>query len=159
MGDAGDSGRFGPPNLKVGGISGQGGGRILPGAAGGVGEVIITTPRIKVTADLAPGSPDHRPSPPCGSHEDTAFTAPGGGPGEPGKGDDFVIYKVIEDGGVTSVTTARAGGGGGGWGACGGATGTGDDRHIGAAGGKAIETNGHAVTWASGSTRAFGAIG
>ena len=30
---------------------------------------------------------------------------------------------------------------------------------LGAAGGKAVQTNGHAVTWLSGANRAYGAIG
>ena len=65
----------------------------------------------------------------------------------------------------TSPVTATSGGGGG-WGAAGG---SGTQNLIdftavkggnpGGAGGKAIKTNGHAVTWLGGSDRAYGAIG
>ena len=83
----GGSGKAGPFK-KIGGISGQGGGRILPGTCGGnVGELIAEcATRLDATATVAPGQPDYRPTPPFGAAFDTVFAAPGGGPGQPGKG-------------------------------------------------------------------------
>lgn len=152
--------------LKIGGISGQGGGRILPGTASGVGELIFAATRSNVNAQVAPGFPDRRPMPPFGSTLDTMFTAPGGAPGQPGQGDSFAVYVSLNtSNGATTPVTAVSGGGGG-WGAAGGAAGryladlsaqTGGNP--GAAGGKAIATNGHAITWLGGSAHAYGAIG
>ena len=151
--------------LKIGGISGQGGGRILPGTASGVGELIFAATRSNVNAQVAPGFPDRRPTPPFGSTLDTMFTAPGGAPGLPGQGDSFAVYVFRNsDGTLTPIRPLT--GGGGGWGAAGGAA----TRYLadltaqtggnpGAAGGKAIATNGHAITWLGGSARAYGAIG
>jgi hypothetical protein len=164
-----------PQTLPVGGLSGQGGGRILPGAVSGVGELITALPRSLPTHTLNPAYPDRRPNAPLGWLDlDTAFCQPGGGPGEPGKGSEYVIYSTIitlQDG-TTTIGLARGmGGGGGGWGAAGG---TGDhltfDQSLGfetrifggnpgGAGGKAINTNGHAVTWLGGANRAYGAVG
>jgi hypothetical protein len=125
-GGGGSSGPF-----KIGGISGQGGGRILPGSSTGIGKLIMPV--------------------------DDIFTAPGGGPGEPGKSDSF----NAGSGGIEPFA-----GGGGGWGALGGAGGaTLSDNtfqsgaNLGAAGGKAIDTNGHSVTWLGGANRAYGAVG
>jgi hypothetical protein len=119
------------------GISGAGGGRIIPGAATGA-----------LTANFS-------------STNDPLFTVigyQGGGAGVAGTGN--------------APSTAGAGTGGGGWGAAGG-TGysaeTADTADppgtlvgpngLGGAGGKAINTNGYAVTWIGGSSRAYGAIG
>lgn len=160
------SGGGGGPQ-QIGGISGQGGGRILPGAASGIGELITTSPRQEVTANLSAAYPDRRPVPPYGSAWDTVFAAPGGGPGQPGHGDAFVVYGYLNtDDGTTRPMTPRSGGGGG-WGAAGGAgTMVTNDGYVltaggnpGAAGGKAIATNAHPVTWLGGSTRVYGAIG
>ena len=158
----GGSGR-GPS--QIGGISGQGGGRILPGTGGGVGEIFLVSPRLTATA--APGYPDYRPDPLYGEPIVTVFAAPGGGPGQSGKGDLFAVY-VGTDGNTTAVAERTgAAGGGGGWGAAGG-TGLGPSSvalevvaggNPGAAGGKAINTNGHAVTWLAGSARTYGAVG
>ena len=159
------SGNSGPS--KIGGISGQGGGRILPGTGGGVGELILTATRTDVPPDLAPDQPDYRPTPPLGSQFDTVFAAPGGGPGQPGKGDAFVVYVSVNVVEGTTTPLRPTSGGGGGWGAAGG-PGTQhpsafnpavQSGNLGAAGGKAIKTNGHAVTWLGGSNRAYGAIG
>ena len=154
----GSGGGGGPAN--IGGISGQGGGRILPGAASGVGELILQTTR--PVAAASPSLPDYRPNAPLGHPIDTSFAAPGGGPGAAGKGDSFAVYLGS---GATEPTYPRAGGGGG-WGAAGGNgtlySATLDaipGGNIGGAGGKAIQTNGHAVTWASGSNRSYGAVG
>jgi len=149
---------------KIGGISGQGGGRIMPGSPGGVGELIVTSPRAQVSA-LA-SYPDRRPSPPFGVATQTVFTAPGGGPGQAGRSDTYDIYHVSS----TTSDTGAAGiypraGGGGGWGAAGGAAGLNAavgfvaSGNPGAAGGKAVNTNGHAVTWLGGSARTYGAVG
>ena len=66
-------------------------------------------------------------------------------------------------------TLVDGGRGGGGWGAAGGSAESAGIEFgvaapirggiLGAAGGKAIKTNGHAVTWLSGANRAYGAIG
>ena len=159
----GSGGSSGP--LKIGGISGQGGGRILPGTVGGVGELIFSSPRTDITASVAAGHPDRRPVRPFGSSFDTLFTAPGGAPGQPGQGDSFAVY-VFRNSDRTLTPIRPLTGGGGGWGAAGGAA----TRYLadlsaqtggnpGAAGGKAIATNGHAITWLGGSARAYGAIG
>lgn len=160
--------------VPVGGLSGQGGGRILPGTAGGVGELIYVSPRTVQAETIDPAYPDRRPNSPLGSMFDTVFCQPGGGPGEPGKGSEFKIYGVLstmQDGTVQTFLQAGMGGGGGGWGAAGG---SGDhlgfDQSLGyetrlfganpgGAGGKAINTNGHAVTWLGGANRAYGAVG
>jgi hypothetical protein len=157
----GGSGR-GPS--QIGGISGQGGGRILPGTGGGVGEIFLVSPRLTATA--APGYPDYRPDPLYGEPIVTVFAAPGGGPGQSGKGDLFTVFTALKtDGTVTPITSSS--GGGGGWGAAGG-TGLAPSSvalevvaggNPGAAGGKAINTNGHAVTWLAGSARTYGAVG
>lgn len=157
------SGNSGP--FKIGGLSGQGGGRILPGGSSGIGELITNTPRIDENPLVVSGAPDRRPSPPFGSPLDTVFAAPGGGPGQPGKGDAFTIY--VRDFGDSDPTPQTPfAGGGGGWGAAGGAGGKSTDEttfqqggNPGAAGGKAIKTNSHSVTWLGGSDRAYGAIG
>lgn len=160
----GSGGGGGP--LKIGGISGQGGGRILPGGAGGTGELLLATTRLSITANVAPGHPDYRPAPPFGSTLDTVFAAPGGGPGQPGQGDGFAVYVYLNPSdGTTSPITAISGGGGG-WGAVGGAATqfltdftTQKGANPGAAGGKAISTNTHPVTWLGGSNRVYGAVG
>jgi len=94
------------------------------------------------------------------------FAAPGGGPGQPGKGDAFAVYVSVNANDGTTAPVTPTSGGGGGWGAAGGfGTQSLPDftvqkgGNLGAAGGKAIKTNGHAVTWLDGSDRAYGAIG
>jgi hypothetical protein len=79
------------------------------------------------------------------------------------------VTNYISTGGAASqtgadVTTSNAGifligGGGGGWGARGGNAFNGTATSAGAAAGKAINTNGNAVTWIGGSARAYGAVG
>ena len=159
MGSGG--GNLGP--YKIGGISGQGGGRIIPGTAGGVGEVFSQTSRLSPVVDTA--YPDLRPVKPFGSTYDTVFAAPGGGPGQAGRGDTLTVYR---DGAGSAGFITPLAGGGGGWGAAGGAgthmTGDATNSYtvggnLGAAGGKAIKTNGHLITWLGGSDRAYGAIG
>ena len=160
----GGSGNSGP--FKIGGISGQGGGRILSGTGGGVGELILSATRIDANANVAAGQPDYRPTPPYGSTFDTVFAAPGGGPGQTGKGDGFAVYVSVNANDGTTAPVTPTSGGGGGWGAAGG-PGTQyltdftvqKGGNLGAAGGKAIKTNGHAVTWLGGSNRAYGAVG
>ncbi|NRP12172.1 MULTISPECIES: hypothetical protein [unclassified Aliiroseovarius] len=156
------SGSGGGP-LKIGGISGQGGGRILPGTSGGVGELIANASRLSIT--VVAGQPDYRPTPPFGAAFDTVFAAPGGGPGQPGKGDAFVVYVNLNTSDNSTSPVTATSGGGGGWGAAGGSGtqtidfATQKGGNLGAAGGKAIKTNGHAVTWLGGSDRAYGAVG
>ena len=156
------SGGGGGPQ-QIGGISGQGGGRILPGAASGIGELITKLPRGEVTSSVSAAHPDRRPVPPYGSIFDTVFAAPGGGPGQPGQGDAFVVYALVNTNDGTTAPVTPKSGGGGGWGASGGAgmqfTPDVQSGNPGAAGGKAIATHGHPVTWLAGSSRAYGAIG
>ena len=168
----GGGGGSSPPS-PIGGISGQGGGRILPGAAGGVGELIMALPRSLPNETVSPAYPDLRPNSPFGWFLDTAFCQPGGGPGEPGKGSEFVVYAQIgTDANGAPVTNLYGGmgGGGGGWGAMGGTADAfvpGPDglsqntpgANPGGAGGKAINTNNHAVTWLGGANRTYGAVG
>jgi hypothetical protein len=141
---------------------------MMPGGPSGVGELIVNASRATVSA--VAGYPDRRPSPPYGSNFDTIFAAPGGGPGQAGRGDTYDIYHSVTNTQTGAIAAAYPhGGGGGGWGAAGGAGGshlTGDINgsytvggNPGAAGGKAIKTNGHPVTWLGGSDRAYGAIG
>ena len=153
---------------KIGGISGQGGGRKMPAVATSIGELIVTATgtRLAETASLSPGRPDIRPLKPLGAFSDTVWTGQGGGSAQAGTGDELAVYWHYNTGdGTEGAVTARAGGGGG-WGAAGGSgTQTLADfsritgGNVGAAGGKAINTNGHAVTWLAGSARAYGAIG
>ena len=127
-----------------------------------MGEVFSRTDR--PTYAVISAYPDLRPSKPLGSPFDTWFGSSGGGPGQAGASDTLVIYGDV-NGNVIKPTA----GGGGGWGAAGGAgrveTGLFDDPTFitsgnpGGAGGKAINTNGHAVTWLGGATRAYGAVG
>lgn len=155
--------------VPVGGQSGQGGGRILPGTAGGVGELYTVAARSVPGVVINGGYPDLRPNAPLGWNLDTAWCQPGGGPGAMGKSSDFPIFGW--DGGNGLVLESGMGGGGGGWGAAGGAaaalvfdSASGFETRVnnanpGGAGGKAINTNGHAVTWLGGANRAYGAVG
>ncbi len=116
-------------------FSGAGGGRIIPGTASGT-----------LSANFTPTNQTFL----------TVYGTACGGAGQAG----------------TNANTAGFGVGGGGWGASGGTqpanetidagdppgTKTGPDG-LGGAGGKAINTNGYAVTWIAGSSRAYGAIG
>ena len=165
----GSSDGIGGPTTKtydVGGLSGQGGGRIMPATTGGIGELIVhvdsvTGNRLPQTADTTRG-PDRRPTPPYGWILDTIFSSAGGGPAEAGMSIDYPVFYN----GTETLPTGTCSGGGGGWGASGGnsvnetvlITDAGTP-NLGAAGGKAIQTNGHAVTWLGGSSRAYGAIG
>jgi len=154
-----------PVVTNLGGVSGQGGGRIMPGTSTGVGELILVSSRIDVDARVDPAQVDRRPTPPYGAVIDTAFTAPGGGPGQSGAGDGYAIWFDLNaqtpPGGVYPL-----GGGGGGWGGSGGSATAHDasglptrGQNLGAAGGKAIDTNGHSVTWLGGANRVYGAVG
>lgn len=154
------------------GFSGQNGGRVLPGQSyksvkGGMAEIYLTP----ITAD------DGTYSYTTYRHNVLMYTGgrgvSGGGAGEAGYDTMYL--------GVTTPLLAETptgifasngnivyggnnGGGGGGWGARGG------DWYydyptnsiapvFGGAGGKAVQTNGHAVTWLGGSNRAYGAVG
>jgi len=153
---------------KIGGISGQGGGRKMPAVATSIGEFIAPASgtRSSSSATLVPGKPDIRPLKPLGSLYDTAWTGQGGGGGQAGTGSDLTIYWHLNSSDQSQSEVYPVSGGGGGWGAAGGpGANYGGDfstqraANLGAAGGKAIKTNGHAVTWLSGSSRAYGAIG
>lgn len=129
-------GSGGTPAL-VAAFSGAGGGRIIPGAASGSLSVNFSPDNNALFTDVG---------------------LPGGGPGQVG--------------GTSGNGEGSLVGGGGGWGAAGGLgpAGLTDDPNdpagtlagpngLGGAGGKAINTNGHAVTWIGGASRAYGAIG
>ena len=154
---------------KIGGISGQGGGRKMPAVATSIGELIVATTRIAPPyGGVNTSKPDIRPSKPTSSHFDTQWSGRGGGAGQVGNGNDLEIYCGYNSAGTTYPSYATAGGGGG-WGAAGGSAESAGTLNgvaspirggiLGAAGGKAIKTNGHAVTWLSGANRAYGAIG
>lgn len=81
------------------------------------------------------------------SNQDTV----GGGAGQAGSNNTYLSDGFSE--------YLKLGGGGGGWGAKGGNTTTGTSTLAGAAAGKAINTNGFAVTWVSGAARAYGPVG
>lgn len=158
-------------------MSAQTGGRVLPGVSyrgqrGGTSELYVTntTPEGSENGTGTYGLRNMR-------FEATpvlfAVSSWGGGPGETGS-----------DGCTSSLTAAQfanapssliplfanldlstygfpEAGGGGGWGARGGnfIDTTFTVRRAGGAGGKAINTNGHGVTWLGGSDRAYGAVG
>ena len=151
---------------KIGGVSGQGGGRKMPAVATSIGELIINATRL--APNIVTSKPDIRPTKPTSSSFDTKWSGRGGGSGQAGNGNDLEIYWALADNGTPYPVFAAAGGGGG-WGAAGGSAESDGIEYgvaspirggnLGAAGGKAIKTNGHAVTWLSGSSRAYGAIG
>ena len=153
---------------KIGGISGQGGGRKMPAVATSIGELIAPAvpPRSTQGVSLVPGKPDLRPLKPLGNLFDTVWTGQGGGSAQAGTGSALTIYWHLYTSDSSQAEIGPFSGGGGGWGAAGGpGANYGGDfstqrvANIGAAGGKAIKTNGHAVTWLSGANRAYGAIG
>ena len=153
---------------KIGGISGQGGGRKMPAGATSIGELIINPTRFAPQYGIDTIKPDIRPTKPNSSTFDTVWSGRGGGAGQAGNGNDLEIYWGRNNQG-TSYAVYAAAGGGGGWGAAGGSAESAGIEFgvaapirggiLGAAGGKAIKTNGHAVTWLSGANRAYGAIG
>ena len=153
---------------KIGGISGQGGGRKMPAGATSIGELIINPTRLAPQYGIDTSKPDIRPTKPNSSTFDTVWSGRGGGAGQAGNGNDLEIYWGRNNQG-TSYAVYAAAGGGGGWGAAGGSAESAGIEFgvaapirggiLGAAGGKAIKTNGHAVTWLSGANRAYGAIG
>ncbi|WP_439104446.1 hypothetical protein [Celeribacter marinus] len=153
-------------------VSGQTGGRVMPGVSRmgtGAGLLDMVTGDVTAAANATPLYIDrryHTQALALNEH----FGGWGGGPGEAGangggyttlsaQSQDLIrIYQTTSDpaGGYHDVESP----GGGGWGAKGGDTL--EDAVItatGGAGGKAIQTGGHAVTWLSGSHRAYGAVG
>lgn len=152
-------------------FSGQNGGRVLPGQSyrnvvGGMAEIYVTPIGTSGYTNTL-----YR-------HPDTIILGgkgvPGGGAGESGyttiypasttpyTEESFIGYNST-NGEYTYGThlIATTGGGGGGWGAKGGDC---IDKannlfNYGGAGGKAVQTNGYAVTWLGGSDRAYGAVG
>lgn len=163
-------------------MSGQAGGRIMPGvhygltSAGTGGAMVI---RSDVTGTFTTNEYDYRVSNLYGYAETPG--APGGGVNNPGYDGgytnehyNFFPQPLAKSG--TLVLSSNSGSGGG-WGAKGGdmygidyATNLGKDSAgtvmyaqvfsaAGGAGGKAVQTNGYAVTWLGGSNRAYGAVG
>lgn len=155
------------PPAKIGGISGQGGGRKMPAVATSIGELVLGTMRLTPPYGVVTSKPDLRPTKPS-SLFDTVWTGRGGGSGQAGTGNNLEIYWEYNSTGASNPIFASAGGGGG-WGAAGGTAQSSGVQYgvaspirngiLGAAGGKAIQTNGQAVTWLSGANRAYGAIG
>jgi hypothetical protein len=157
----GSNGGFGgnnPPYIFAG-MSGQGGGRIMPATRGGFGEFNYNEP---LNVPDYPPATDLRLNPPFGADFTTVWASRGGGSSQDGDSTGFAVYDGVYDGEPATYIT-RAGGGGG-WGAAGGDGSTILDPdnavNIGGAGGKAINTNGHAVTWTGGqgTDRVFGAV-
>ena len=100
------------PPQKIGGISGQGGGRKMPAVATSIGELIMGTLRL-TTFNLDTNYPDLRPTTPSSTF-DTVWTATGGGSGQAGTGNDLEIFwSANTTGGPSPAKFATAGGGGG----------------------------------------------
>ena len=138
---AGSDGPF-----RIGGGSGGGGGRIMPGV-GGVGGVPVTDPLTLNTATAGGGG----------------GAGGGSGSGRVNDGGTTVQNGTGVSGGSagntgTSNTQADSYGGGGGWGAAGGSGGsTNAAGPAGGSGGKAVNLNGYTVTWSPVGVR-YGAI-
>jgi hypothetical protein len=158
-------------------VSGQTGGRIIPGTHYGLNTSGTGTTQAYSTASQAGVADvfDYRTFKISSFGE--AVGAPGGGAGQPGL-PGFQIYfaagTITEpaDGMLarfSSGNTIRSmAGTGGGWGAKGGDMYLADTSTtpptlaaptVGGAGGKAVNTNGFAVTWLGGQDRAYGVVG
>jgi hypothetical protein len=152
-------------------MTGVGGGRIIPGTdrgpagqSGLVGSPLYTYSSISVN-NISPSLST--------IGFGTAYAVQGSAAGDVGKGSSYKIFQGVESTNGSTIIIRPAAGAGGGWGAAGGTyqeyvSGTdtpattssyGPVSQNGAAGGKAINTNGHAVTWIGGASRAYGAIG
>ena len=162
-------------------MSGQAGGRVMPGvhygltSAGTGGAMVIGS---AITNIFQTTEYDYRVSKLYGYAETSG--APGGGVNNPGYDGGYTneYYNFFPQPLAKAGTLVLAcnSGSGGGWGAKGGdvyaadyATTFGNDSNgtpmyaqvliAGGAGGKAVQTNGYAVTWLGGSNRAYGAVG
>lgn len=161
-------------------MSGQTGGRVLPSTHFGLTTAGTGVPQIVVTSDPVTTAIDYRKA----KVNDVlgSIGNPGAGLNNPGFSGGYtnsllanqepsLIYAL-----PPSLYYAGVSGGGGGWGAKGGSyyavdgaitLGTdsagntlyGNTEYAGGAGGKAVQTNGYAVTWLGGSDRAYGAVG
>lgn len=119
-----------------GGSGGGGGGRIFPGSGGSAGPS---------GASYAIGGGGGGAGGAGGGWSQSKSGAPGGNGGS-----------ANNAGGSLGSFSSRGGGGGGGWGASGG---TGRTSNGSGGGGKAVNTNGKAITWTSGDTsRIYGAV-
>lgn len=169
-------------------MSGQPGGRIMPGTHYGISTAGTGVSQMQLaTGDPLPTpfTADYRPN--KNRYLVDTAGAPGGGGNNPGYNggytDPTYAQHAAEDAAGQGpvyltggpVITSSAGSGGG-WGAKGGDTyapdyntvagnnPAGDPVYVrfkiaGGAGGKAVQTNGYAVTWLGGSDRAYGAVG
>lgn len=162
-------GSSGPTRAQTAGLSGAGGGRILPGSA---------------PTDYVPwvsaGGPSYQPVPTAAvfnidrryqtvGSDPIWYERPGAPPsaaGQAGRGVEFVAVNVASTLSATGfLDIFPASGAGGGWGAAGGnslLTNTGYatiGTSYGGAAGKAINTAGNTVTWIGGSNRVYGAVG
>jgi hypothetical protein len=171
----GSGGSSGPDWALV--ISGQTGGRIIPGTHYGMNTSGTgTTQAYNTTSPASTGvTYDYR------TYKLGAFgesmSAPGGGAGQPGM-PGFQVYFTVNtftepaDGILTlfsnGSTIRSMAGTGGGWGAKGGDMYVANTNTspptlasitVGGAGGKAVNTNGFAVTWLGGQDRAYGVVG
>lgn len=158
-------------------ISGQTGGRIIPGAHYGMNTSGIGTTQVWDTALTAATFDvlDYRAAKFLSVGGRVGASGGGAGqPGLPGFDVDFTANAFTEpaDGMLarnsSNYTIRSAAGTGGGWGAKGGdqyLTGVGlglatlTGITVGGAGGKAVNTNGFAVTWLGGQDRAYGVVG
>lgn len=154
-------------------VSGVGGGRIMPGVYRGTAGVFSLFPLGNLSA--ATFTPDRRNSALAAAYPNSndalgvnsvEHGTPGGAPNTPGINTlDFGMQVVV--GSLSPVYYPQAGSGGG-WGAKGGdahgatpggTAAAGVSFGLGGAGGKAINTNGHTVTFAGGSDRVYGVVG
>ena len=145
--------------IDYGSCSGQTGGRKLPatpvqGVADGYGRIEIYSLTTNVRAGEVFDTRLNK------TEFGGGWGAAGGANGQAGEnGGSLYPIAKYSDGGQW----VPSGGGGGGWGAKGGdcvnVSGSTTPPSYGGAGGKAVQTNGYAVTWLGGSDRAYGAVG
>lgn len=146
----GGGGGGGLATFFVSGVSGQGGGRIIPGSGSETSSpwTYVTSAAVAGVTILA----DNR-------YNSTgnfrlfyeSYGAPPSLTNGPGKGSEWLVFAYSSGG--TAYLYARSGAGGG-WGAQGGTASV-----AGAAAGKAINTVGNTVTWIGGSSRVYGVVG
>lgn len=151
-------------------FSGQNGGRVLPGQSyrnvvGGMAEIYVGTPLTSGYTNTLYRYPDvlliHGKGVPGGGAGESGYTTIYPASTTPYTEESSIGINTNGEYTYGSHLFLTAGGGGGGWGAKGGDC---LDKNsnvfvYGGAGGKAVQTNGYAVTWLGGSNRAYGAVG
>lgn len=167
-------GSGGGGSVTSSGMSGVGGGRIIPGTdRGPAGQFGLAAAPLYTYSSISINNIN--PSLNTLGFL-SAYAVQGSAGGEAGKGSEYKIFQGVETTNGSTIIIRPSNGAGGGWGAAGGTyqeyvSGTdtpattsqnltgGPVSMIGAAGGKAINTNGHAVTFIGGSSRVFGVVG